>query len=137
MARGRKWFDGKEEQLILGKLEEAFAIGCTNREACLYSDITEDMFYNYIKQNPELTKRFSLLKEKPILKARHTVVKGLDEPEHAKWYLSRKRKDEFADRELPEGQTNIQINYYTDGQAKRIAERALRPGETESSGASD
>ena len=95
---GRKWFDGKDEQVVVSKLEEAFAIGCTNREACLYSDITEIMYYNYVKSRPELAERFKRLRDRPILKARNTLVKGLDKDENAKWYLARKRKSEFAER---------------------------------------
>ena len=105
---GRLWFDGRDQKEVLRKLEEAFAIGCTNREACLYADITEIMYYNYIKARPELTERFTILKEKPILKARSTVVKGLDQPEHAKWYLSRK-SPEFREKS-ESASVNLNLN---------------------------
>jgi len=106
---GRPWFDGKEEKEVLRKLEEAFAIGCTNREACLYSDISEAMYYNYVKQRPELSKKFEAMRDKPILKARYTVVKGLDEVETAKWYLKNKRNKEFTERDTTDHEGSIKI----------------------------
>ena len=38
------------------------------------------------------------MKERPILKARQTVVKALDNPQQAQWFLERKVKNEFASR---------------------------------------
>lgn len=83
---------------ILAKLEEVFAIGGTDAEAIFYADISKDAFYDYQKEHPEFSERKEKLKERPILKARKTIVQSLDQPEHAKWYMERKRKNEFANR---------------------------------------
>lgn len=83
---------------VLHKLEEAFAIGCSDTEACSYADISPRTLYKYQEDEPEFIQRKEQLKEKPILKAKNTIVKALSEPEHAKWYLERKRKNEFAQR---------------------------------------
>lgn len=83
---------------VLHKLEEAFAIGCSDGEACSYADISSSTFYNYQDAHPEFLERKAQLKERPILKAKNTIVKALDQPEHAKWYLERKKKVEFAQR---------------------------------------
>lgn len=92
-----KWWEDLEKKT---KLEQAFAIGCTDKEACSYAEITPDQLYYYTREvNPEFQVKKEELKEKPILKAKQTIVKNLDNPEHAKWYLERKKKDEFSQRQ--------------------------------------
>lgn len=95
---GRKWFDGKDENAIIGKLEETAAIDATVEESIFYADITRDSYYNYLKEHPEFANRLESLRQKPFLLARQTVVKNLTNPEGAKWYLERKKKLEFAQR---------------------------------------
>lgn len=82
------------------KLEEAFAIGCTDKEACFYANISHETLYKYQLVNPEFVERKEALKEKPILLARQTVVKKLTESySNAMDFLSRKRKSEFSQRQ--------------------------------------
>lgn len=82
---------------IVSKLENAFAIGCTDIEACLYADISRTTLYEYIQRNPEFADRKEELKQKPILLARDTLVKGIkDNPELALKFLERKLKSEFS-----------------------------------------
>jgi len=79
------------------KLEEAFALDCSVGEACFYADITKTTYYNWLEKNPKLVDRFEALREKPVLLARQSVVKGLKEsPDLALKYLERKRKNEFS-----------------------------------------
>lgn len=101
MARPQEWNDE-----IVKKLEEVFALDGTISEACFYAGITRQTYYNHVKEDAEegttekeLFDRFEALRERPILKARQTIIKGLDQPENAKWYLERKRKTEFASRQ--------------------------------------
>lgn len=82
----------------IAKLEEVFAIGGTDKEACFYADIAPQTLYSYQEQHPEFIDRKEALKERPVLKARQTVVKSLDDPKNAQWYLERKKKAEFAQR---------------------------------------
>jgi hypothetical protein len=82
----------------IAKLEEVFAIGGSDTEACFYADIATTTLYEYQQNHPEFTARKVALRENPILKARRTVMGALGEPEHAKWYLSRKKKDEFSEK---------------------------------------
>lgn len=96
---------------IIRKLEEAFAIGCSDSEACSYADIGQSTLYSYQEKHPEFAERKEKLKERPILKARQTVVKGLDQVEHAKWYLERRKKAEFAQRTEQTGAGGEAINY--------------------------
>ena len=83
-------------QEVLGKLEEAFAIGASDEEACFYANICKQALYDYQNKKPEFTDRKEALKQKPILKARQTLVKSLEDPVNAKWLLERKRKNEFS-----------------------------------------
>lgn len=80
------------------KLEEAFAIDATIAEACFYAGISHDTYHRWVKENPELSDKFERLRHKPILKARETINKNLNDPKTAAWYLERKRKDEFSPR---------------------------------------
>lgn len=80
------------------KLEEAFAIDASIEEACYYADISRDTYYRWIKENKQLSDKFERLRNRPILKARQTVVKSLDNPDMAFKYLERKRKTEFSQK---------------------------------------
>lgn len=90
--KGRKTVMTKR---VIGKLEEAFSMGCSDREACLYADINPDTLYTYQKKNPKFSERKKTLKEKPVLKARQTILNSLDDPKVAMWFLERKAKSEF------------------------------------------
>ncbi len=83
---------------VLAKLEHAFGIGCSDKEACLYAGISMDALYNYQNRRPDFGEWKALLKEKPVLKARSVVVNSLSDPETSKWYLERKTKGEFNAR---------------------------------------
>lgn len=82
---------------VLRKLEEAFAIGASDKEACFYADIVPSTLYKYQEKHPEFTERKDALKERPILMARQSVVNALaNDPDLALKYLERKRKSEFS-----------------------------------------
>ena len=85
-------------EITIKKLEEAFAIGCSDVEACLMANISTVTLYAYQKNNPEFINRKETLKEKPFLKARKTIVDDLDDVNTAKWYAERKKKEEFSSR---------------------------------------
>ncbi|MFA5729687.1 MAG: hypothetical protein WC938_00445 [Candidatus Paceibacterota bacterium] len=92
--KGRKH---KIDKIILRKLEEVFALGGTDEEACLYADIGKSTLYDYQNENPEFSERKHLLKQRPILLARQEVINGLKgNPELALKYLERRKKDEFG-----------------------------------------
>lgn len=106
------------------KLEEAFALGCTDEEACIYADITKQTLYNYQDKNKGFIDRKELLKKKPVLKARAIIMKELKNENHdtAKWYLERKAKDEFSTRQESTGVDGqpIQIVVASKDDAKLI-----------------
>lgn len=94
--RGRP---SKITQNTISKLESAFSYGCSDREACLLADIGEQTLYDYQNKNPEFKQRKELLKSKPILKARMTVVNNLESDANLAFkYLERRKRDEFDPR---------------------------------------
>lgn len=84
---------------VIDKLRQAYLIGATNAEACGYADIGERTLYDYLEKNPEFSQKIENWKNEPILKAKTTIVKGLNDIKNAQWYLERKRKAEFAVRQ--------------------------------------
>ena len=83
---------------VLDKLREAFLMGCTDVEACLYANIGTTPLYEYQKENPEFTKQKEQWKDNPTLLARKTVFENLPDKQNAQWYLERKAKKEFSPR---------------------------------------
>jgi hypothetical protein len=81
----------------LKKLREAFLMGCTDVEACLYCDISHQTLYEYQKAHPEYAEQKAQWKENPVLVARKCVVESLsDDKDLSLKYLERKRRDEFG-----------------------------------------
>ena len=87
----------KMTENTVNKLEEAFALGCTDAEACLYADISKECLYQYQDKFPSFVDRKEQLKQRPVLLARSELIKGLKgNPELALKYLERKLKSEFS-----------------------------------------
>lgn len=94
------------------KIEEVAALDGTIEEMAYYSGIHRTTLYLWLKEDKEFFDRIQSLRERPILKARQTIVKALDNPDHAFKYLEKKRKKEFgnaidvtSDNEKLEGMT--------------------------------
>lgn len=84
---------------VIAKLEEAFAWGCTDREACLWAGIAEPTLYLWQEKNPKFIERKEALKDTPILDSRMTVSRAVKrDPDMAMKYLERKKKNEFSTR---------------------------------------
>lgn len=94
---------------IINKLEKAFALGCTNREACFFANVAESTFYDFIKEYPEYSERFNSLKEYEKIRARKVIhdALGSGDRDIAKWYLERKAKDEFSTKQEIVGDVNL------------------------------
>jgi hypothetical protein len=94
----------------LRRLDEAFMLGCSDLEACLFADISKSTLYNYQNDNPEFVERKEKLKENPILTARTSVLKNLStNPELALKFLERRKKDEFGLRQLGDSENPLNI----------------------------
>lgn len=105
------------------KLEQAFAIGCTVSEACLYADISNALFYLHAPKGSILFDEFQRLRDNPILKARSTVVAALGDAETAKWYLKNKRNQEFNERVVRDGEPDhVTVNVELQRKVKKALE---------------
>lgn len=84
---------------VLHKLEEAYAFGASDKEACFYANVAPSALYGYQERNPEFVERKEALKQRPILAARKKVIEDIEQDVvTAKWYLERKMNKEFATR---------------------------------------
>jgi len=107
MKAGRKTVKSEE---IIRKIEECAALGSSIEEIAFYAGIHRATLYRWMAEDQELKDRIEELQERPILKARQTIVKSLDDPEQAKWYLERKRKNEFSTKSEVESKSEIQVS---------------------------
>lgn len=80
---------------VLHKLEEVFALGGTDKEACFYADIAPATLYKYQEKHPEFVERKAALKEKPVLLARQTVVKSLQTDVNSAWKMLERKDPEM------------------------------------------
>ena len=64
---------------VIAKLEQAFLMGCTDAEACLYADIVPSTLYRYTEANPEFSERKETLKNNPVMLARKVLLGALNE----------------------------------------------------------
>lgn len=99
MARTKLGRPTKMTKDTIAKLKQAFAIGCTDEEACAYAEISHTTLYNYQSDRPKFVEEKERLKKNPILKAKQTVVNSLKNTKDAQWYLERKSKHEFGTRQ--------------------------------------
>jgi hypothetical protein len=89
----------KKNEDTIRKLEQAFALDATVKEACYYADISTETYYRWIKEDPKLYDKFERLRMKPILKARQEWIdKFSTDWKACESYLKRKLKDEFSER---------------------------------------
>ncbi|MBU0472087.1 MAG: hypothetical protein KKF65_05660 [Nanoarchaeota archaeon] len=122
---GRKQFDGKNEGVVLKKLEEAYSWGCTDAEAAIYSNISTSTLYKYQKENPGFLERKELLKSKVILQARRAVIDSFKEkPGLAFKYLERKLPNEFQVKvvSIIDIADDHEINEATEEQKRIVAD---------------
>lgn len=84
---------------VRAKLEEAAALDCTWEEMAFYAGISKSSLYNWLGCVEGLKERLDELKLNPFLRARKSVIEGLENnPEFSLKYLERKKKDEFSMR---------------------------------------
>lgn len=85
----------------LRKLEEAFLMGLTDIEACLYANIGQSTLYDYCRDNTEFSERKEMLKQQPKIKAKINLTKSIDNGDlyDSRWYLERKAKEEFSTKQ--------------------------------------
>jgi predicted DNA-binding protein YlxM (UPF0122 family) len=83
----------------VGNLKFAFSIGCNITEACVFAEVSRDAFYDALKKDPDFSDKIEKLKLNPVIKAKQTVFKDLENPQTARWLLERKASDEFGTKQ--------------------------------------
>lgn len=97
---------------VIRKLEDGFLKGMTDREACLYADISSSTFYKFCQENPDFSERKEELRDNVKMRARINVAEAIvggDKP-LSQWYLERKAKDEFSGRTETTGKDGEPLN---------------------------
>lgn len=113
---------------VIAALRQAYLVGATNEEAAHYAGISPTTIYNYIEKNPEFLEQINAWKSEPILKAKQTVVRGLEKDiKNAQWYLEKKAKDFKTKIEMEGGDNPIRVLL----QAYGIDPVALTEGKTD------
>lgn len=93
-TRGRKT---KMTPEVIATLRMCYGADCSDAEACAEAGISVATLWTYCNANPEFLKEKERLKGKQVIKARiniHNALKDGD-VDISKWYLERKRKQEF------------------------------------------
>jgi len=83
---------------VVDKLSEIWQIGGNDYEAAMWARIDPATLTRYLAKNPKIVQIKDYLTAKPIIKARKTVYDNLDQPNMARWFLKKKRPEEFADK---------------------------------------
>ena len=82
-----------------GKVEALFnvcKIDASVEEMCYHAGITVHQYNHFRETHEKFSDIKDILNKYPDIKARQTVVKSLDNPDHAFKYLEKKRKKEFG-----------------------------------------
>lgn len=108
------------------KMEEAAALDASIPELCFYAGVTKQTYYNWKEQDPEFFDRLDELRNKPVLLARQTIMRGIaKDPNHAFRYVEKKRPKEFASTTKLEHSGAVDTNLPPE-QARTAAADALR-----------
>jgi len=78
------------------KIEEIAALDGSVEEMAYYSGVHRATLYDWLQKDEEFSDRIKELRERPVLKARQTVVKSLEDANHAFRYLEKKKRKEFG-----------------------------------------
>lgn len=97
---------------VIGKLEELFVKGLSDREACLIANIHPSTLYDYCNANPKFTERKELLKEQVKTQAKLNIAEAIinKDADMSKWYLERKAKDEFSAKQEIAADVNAEVS---------------------------
>lgn len=94
---GRKLFDGKDPNIVLQKLEQAWAVDGSDAEAAFFADISPAALCDYLKKHPKVSERKEALKNKPKFSAKVSVANALSSnPDLALKYLERRAPKDYA-----------------------------------------
>lgn len=91
----------KASKEIVKKLEEVLQDGGTITEACDQAGITRQTYYNWIESDEQFLTKMESAQEYVTEVAKSVIARSITKRknrEDAKWWLERKRKNEFSAR---------------------------------------
>lgn len=99
------------DKYMLGKIEQAARRGLNNEQISLSVGINPDTLYEYLKNNPDFSVRFDLLKNSVLIKARENIADAIQDKDGdtSRWYLERRDKD-FKPKQETENTGTINVN---------------------------
>lgn len=86
---------------VIAKLEYAFRDGAHIYEACAMADIAPSTYYRWLKTIEGFETRMDVAKDYVTEIAQAVVARSITkkkDPETAKWWLERRKKDKFSTR---------------------------------------
>lgn len=89
----------------IDKLEEVFALGGTDKEACLFANIGMSTLYKYQEEFPEFVDRKEALKQTPLLKARRTIDQSLTTDVNSAWKYAERKDADLNPKQVIDHQT--------------------------------
>lgn len=94
-TRGRKtvW-----TPLLCQKIETGAAYDFNDSQLAEYAGISRETLYKKFREDPAFSDRIDSLRERPMLKAKESMVNALGDPNFALKYAERRAKKEFAIR---------------------------------------
>jgi len=123
---GRPLFDGKDEHVVVSKLEEGFSKGFTDNEASLYAGISRSALNRYIDKHPAFGTRKEILKDQPKMLAKDVVVTAIGDgdKQQANWYLERK-DPEFTRKSENKQDTTLKVENLSMEDAVKMSPEQL------------
>ena len=106
----RQWFNWQDEDAVVALLKQAWSIDASPQECQLHANISKDSYYRYLEAHPALRDESERLRNRPMLKARHELVKGLNNFDNALKYAKNKRNKEFNERTIEDWKKEIEFS---------------------------
>ena len=106
------------------KLNEAFAIDASIKNACAYAGITTQTYYTWIKEIPNLSDEFDSMRAQLPLKSHQIIATRLhsNDVDLAKWYLERRVPEQFSPQSKIQHTGAIPV---TDGETNQEDQEAI------------
>lgn len=101
--------DKLDNPVLIKKLEKAFLVDCSIKQACLFAWISKQCYYDLIAYKPELVEHFALLRENPVMIAKRTVVEWISTDSNLAFKYLEKRSKDFQELEA-KAPVNINLN---------------------------
>lgn len=111
------WLD----EIKVRDLIKACKLDATIEECLSYAGITQVQYDYFLKLHPDFSRVKTLCKELISVQARITIANTINNPEIAKWYLERKKKNEFGTSgPVTAVQVNVGSDVVADAKVKKV-----------------